>query len=700
MVKYKKPFKTPPAASKTLLQEKKVNHKWLAVICALIAFALYANTLNHSYTIDDNQVIKENKYTKAGIKSLPVIFKTAYRAGYFDKFEGVYRPLSVATFAIEWQIAPEQPLLGHLVNVLLYALTAFLLYNLLRKLFQKHHPLIPFLITLLYIVLPVHTEVVASIKSRDEILCFLFAVISFQQLLNWLHSKKIISLLFALFTYFLSLLSKESAITLVAVFPLITYFFANARRKELLMVTFAFLGVGIVFLGIRYAVLGTMTGKTVIPLLNNSLVATDDRFIQFSTAIHILGKYLWLLIFPVTLVYDYSFNTIPLVSLASPKSFVPFLIYGALVIYAIRNFKKKNKVSFGILFFIITISIVSNVLLIIESTMAERFLYMPSLGYCIAMVMLLSTFIKTKNTDGVFRQILKSPVLLLFFTVIIIYSGRTVARNMEWKDNLTIFTADLKSSPNSARVLHAYGSTILFEKAMKERDKNKKNEHLLEVIKTLEKAGSVLPEDAGQLYHLGIAYKELGDTKNAIAVFRKSVLYAEPDVAEKYLAAGFADGMEKKYDDAISNLKKGVQIDSSSVDVWNYLGSICSEAGRMEESKQAFKKMIALEPDFAMSYYNMGNTYAKAKDYTTAIENYQHALQLDPVYTDAISNIGNCYIMLQMRDSARFYYERAVATGPNDINALRNMGVFLRQSGDNANAELWFNKARALGANL
>ncbi len=198
--------------------------KYLGLLLAAIAFLLYANTLNHDYTVDDGTVMQNNKIVKKGVSAIPEIFTTAYRKGFWDRNESLYRPLSVAMFAVEWQIAPENPSIGHWVNVLLYVLTAWVLFRFLVNLF-KDDWLFAFIATLIYVIHPIHTEVVANIKSRDEILCFLFLILSFNSFLKFLDRAKPFYALGVLFYFILSLLSKESSVTAIAIFPLIAYFF-------------------------------------------------------------------------------------------------------------------------------------------------------------------------------------------------------------------------------------------------------------------------------------------------------------------------------------------------------------------------------------------------------------------------------------------------------------------------------------------
>ena len=186
----------------------------LPLLLAVVSFLLYANTLGHGFVLDDYSLILENRITKMGTSAIPEIFQTGYRSGYFMKDDGLYRPLVKSMFATEWQWGGGSPVLFHWMNVLLYSLTGFVLYRMLFRL-TKGNVFVSFVASLLFICHPIHTEVVANIKSRDEILAFLFCVWSLDSFMNWAESSSKFSLLVSSCCFFLALLSKESAITLL-----------------------------------------------------------------------------------------------------------------------------------------------------------------------------------------------------------------------------------------------------------------------------------------------------------------------------------------------------------------------------------------------------------------------------------------------------------------------------------------------------
>src|SRR5258705_8131433 len=126
----------------------------LALALAVIAAALYLNTINHKFNLDDTSAITENWVVKQGVAGIPTIFKTPYRYGYWVSEDELYRPVPLALFATLWQLFPNNPLPGHILNILLYALTAYFLFMLLGRLMKSYNIVLPFIAVLFFIVHP------------------------------------------------------------------------------------------------------------------------------------------------------------------------------------------------------------------------------------------------------------------------------------------------------------------------------------------------------------------------------------------------------------------------------------------------------------------------------------------------------------------------------------------------------------------
>ncbi|HYV95770.1 MAG TPA: tetratricopeptide repeat protein [Chitinophagales bacterium] len=685
----------------------------LTIICCVFAFALYANTLMHQFTVDDDLVISKNEFTKEGISAIPKIFATAYRAGSYPPDESLYRPLSVAMFAVEYGVAGDTPFFFHLMNVLLYALTGGILFTTLRMIFVQGTPSergkniwLPFLITLLFIAHPVHTEVVANVKSGDEVLAFLFSMLALYCVMKFLSARtplekngKLFSVFGAAVCYFLALLGKETAVTMLLIIPLTLYFFAQPNRKQWMIVSVALASAFVVYMTIRIAVLHGATNFTAIDIINNSLAPVKDNFMKrTATAVYMLGKYILLLFIPAPLCYDYSYNTIPVVAFSDAGALLSLFCIIILAVMAVRGLRKKNVVAYGILFFGITISIVSNILFLIEATMAERFLYMPSLGFCIAVVFFLSKIFRMEPSaaySGISDILKKNKTAGLFFVVVILlFSVKTVSRNPDWKNNFTLLQRDVKTHPKSEAIRYSLGSTFIFEKYLNEKDSLKRKEYLREGIAQLDTALTILPEDGDAWFSMAFGYNFLNDYKKAIPCFEKGFKHTTKAEERHYVGAGIAYGEAGDYRKSFAMLHHVLTENDTSYEALNNLGMFMSRSGGYDSSIYFLQHAIAVKPADAMPYYNLGNTYAYEKNFTTAIEWYRKALQFDLQMASAYTNMGNCYAALHEYRSALDAFQKAIQADASSQEAAYNLGVTYLILGDTVNAEKYISLSK------
>ena len=268
------------------MKNKAINtfsfHQYLPhIILIVFAFAIYCNTLFYDYTLDDLIVIKENSFTKKGVDGLSGIFKYDSFTGFFGTQKtlvagGRYRPLSIATFALEYAFFDGlNPFFSRLVNIFLYGLTGVVIMIIFRR-FRINKPgnkwylTIPFITALLFIAHPVHTEVVANIKGRDEIFSLLFSLISLWSTLLYLDKKKYSYIFLSGVSFFLALLSKENAIMFVFIIPVTIYFFTKHTLKRTLYSSAILVATAVIFIFIRFLVLGYLNSPQLPKeLLNN-----------------------------------------------------------------------------------------------------------------------------------------------------------------------------------------------------------------------------------------------------------------------------------------------------------------------------------------------------------------------------------------------------------------------------------------------
>jgi len=697
--------------TKTIIPDKKIvvdntPFNWTPVyfLVIIFSFLLYANTINHDFTVDDGTVIANNSFTKKGVDGIKDIFTNSYRAGFWDRKEGLYRPLSVAMFAVEYQIGNGSPLAGHIMNILFYVLTSIVVLSVLKRILHNFHPLIPIAAALLFVTHPIHTEVVANIKSRDELLSFFFGILALKLLFNYLDKNKIYWLALSCLAFMLSLFSKESSVTWLGVYPFALWFFTDKKLMDIVKISIPYLALFGLFLFIRTSILGTVTGEQEVLLINNSLVGAPNKASELATAFGILARYVGLLILPTSLVFDYSYNTIPNITFGNPLALVGLLITIGGLIYALRLLTKKSLVSFAILFYLGSISLLSNLFLKLEATMGERFIYTASFGFCLLVALLLDKLFKVsneKNKLNSFATILKpNSATILLLVILLTFSARTFSRNADWKDNLTLLSHDVNISSESARIRYAYGSALLVEKALKEKDNNQKNLYLDQAIEQLTKGVSLIPNYNDAWYNLGIAYKEKNDFKNAVYAFEQARSYKAFDTDEKLSNAGIAYGNNGQLEKAITDLKAAIALNPNSSDNFNNLALYLGENKIYDESFVCFEKALAIKPAFDKAYYNRGNIYAQKNDFRSAIDNYKKALSINPSYADAYNNLGNCYAVMGVKDSCLYWFNESVKLDPSNGKAWVNLSITYRNMGDTIKANDCLAKARELGLNL
>jgi len=209
------------------------KYKW-EILILIFSALLYANTIPNDYNMDDELVTRNHRLTAKGISAIPEIFTSTYykdESGYAYE----YRPVVLCSFAIEHQFFGDNAHVSHFFNVLLYALMCLLLFRVLLILKLQISPLLSFAITLLFVVHPAHTEVVASIKNRDELLAFIFVLMSLYSTLKSTYEKKKWPLVFTPVLFVLALLSKMSVFSFVLIIPIVMIFFTDLEFYQVMI---------------------------------------------------------------------------------------------------------------------------------------------------------------------------------------------------------------------------------------------------------------------------------------------------------------------------------------------------------------------------------------------------------------------------------------------------------------------------------
>jgi tetratricopeptide (TPR) repeat protein len=626
--------KEPGKQKKSAEDEKQKRRLLLSLggMIALVALIQYAQTISYNFVLDDYSAIVENKVTRGGLYSIPTIFETTYRFGYPIQGDELYRPLPKSLFAVLWQISPDNPLPGHLLNIVLYAVTAFLLFTVFSKIYRRNY-YVPFIAALLFAVHPIHTDVVPNIKSMDEILSFLFFLLSLQWFYRYHQSGEKKWLLLTAMGFFAALLSKESAITFLAVYPLVIFFFTDKTPAKSLSTAAILLIPAILFLLLRYSVVGS-GGET--GMADNALFATDDPLIRKTSAVSILGRYLLKLFFPVHLTFDFSYNQIPLVGVGDWKFLISLAVHAALLGYVLMKWKSRDGIAFGILFYLVTISISSNVLIYIGTHLAERLLYVPSFGFCWVVAELFNRFIQPVEPKPVSspadffsgRKILIGSLV----AVAAVFSALTFRQTPVWRNNLSLYESGILRSPDSHRT-HFYLGLYLTKKEYYSTLPQAEQQPAIERgLAELRKAIEIYPAFADAWLHVGNYYSGIKQTDSAGFYFRKTVELS-PFLATGHNNLGTVYFEEQKWNEAIAAFSEAIRLDPNYHNAYRNLGAAYGTLGQFKEAIGQFHKAYALAPSDAEICYYLGITYRSLGDQQNAKIFLDKAANLDPAFS-------------------------------------------------------------------
>ncbi|MEI6683308.1 MAG: tetratricopeptide repeat protein [Bacteroidota bacterium] len=603
---------------------------WFCLAIAVLSVTLYVNTLQNSYALDDKGIITLNKITEKGFSGIPELLTTSYWKGINLRVMS-YRPLSPVTFAIEIGIWGKNPMVGHFFNMLFYMATGLLMLFFLKRLFGKIDPEIPpviaFLATMLFLAHPIHTEVVANIKGRDSLFEFFFLLLSAHLLLRYLETARTADLVLSVVSFFPALLSKESAITYVIMVPVLLILFDSRTTGKKFTTTLFFLAPVVMFL-LLYFLFSEFQSNQRLHIMDNSLMAVAPAASIWATKFLILGKYLSLLVFPHPLVYDYSYNQIPLTGFTNPMVWVSLLVYLSATLFLLVILYKKLSaktvgpagliIAFSVAWFIMGFIVSSNLFLLIGSTMGERFMYTPSLGFILLVVYGLYRLVKWPLKKKKFGG--PAAIVLYLFCCLLLtgYLVKTINRNGDWKDDLTLFSNDLKYLRENAKA-NDFLANIYQDSGNNATDPAMKNEYYRKAIELKEKAVSINPRVPEILHQLGYLYGNTGQFEKAISTY-KYAIELNPDMALNYIQVGKAYGMIRKFSESIDYLKQAEKISPDDADLLCSLGITYAQTGDAALALAYFEKAHARNPsdkqinnflNIAKSQINQNNSHSK-----------------------------------------------------------------------------------------
>ncbi len=609
---------------------KKYNYQ---LILLLISFVLYGNTLKNGYALDDEFVTGPKNVVSKGFKALPKVFKVFHvndESG--NTYE--YRPIVKATFALEYGFWGENLFLSHLVNVLLYAICLIVLFKLLKVLFKEVSVFILFSIVVVFAFIPVHAEVVASLKNRDVLLCFLFSFSGFLLLINFVEKRNYVLLILSALLFGLAVLSKFDFIPMLAIVPLVLFKKYDINIKRIVGILLVFVAAYFIYRFTKSTMLdrSITKGVRVFQYFENPLFFDKTIASRLSAAFNSLGFYIKMLVFPTDMVCYYGFNTIPVFSFTSLYALIG-IGAGCWMIYEFFNrFKKPDLLWYGIVFFGISISMYLNLAVPAAGIVADRFMFFASLGYSILFIYFLYYFKNEKNKINGLSD-LKMYQKAVPLVLLLVFSIQVISRNKEWNSKLGLFEADVKKHPESVKLSLLSSSQVISQ--LNDGTNSIKENQKLNKIRLSEKllANAIKTDSSCAGCYNNIAYLLLTFERDPAAALPYLRLGYKRDSTKKELACniGIAYLRLGQLDVAKPYLVKSIELDNKKEFLVPF--EVLQDLYRRTNPSEGilfFNKK--LEEGYHPEFINvmLGKTYFESGDTLNSIKHYKTALSINP----------------------------------------------------------------------
>ena len=639
IIEVKKPFKE--------------QHLYIAFIILALTFIAFIPSLKNDFipTWDDESFITGNTLIRQlDIASLKEMFTTPVL--------GAYVPFPLLSFTIEYHFFGVDPFPYHVTNLLLHLSCTVLVFYFFRLLNLNN--LYAAFGALLFGIQPMHTESVAWISERKDLLYTLFYLLSLVVYVDYVkkqcRDRKL--LLLSLLLFILSLFSKIQAVSLSLSLLLVDYYFERPLKWGLILEKIPFFILSLIFgiAGIiilkREGVLGMNESYGFFKGLFLGSYALNAYVIKFFVPFHLSAMYA----LPIPPLHSpillYLLSPLLLLSLT-------FLIY--------KTTRSTRAVVFGSLFFLFNILFVLQIVSAGTTYMADHYSYIPYIG--LLFIVAWGTGKIVEKRKG--RRYIIFPVMAF---VIILFLSLTSDRCKTWANGITLWSDVIEKYPDEMHIPYnnrgaTYAKLDQWDKAAKDYSK------AVEIDPTFERGYS----------NLGDAYAKMKQWDEVITNYSKAI-ELKPDKKESYLDRGFAFSNEGQTDKAIADYVKAIELDPNYKEAYYNRGNVYESIQKWDKAIADYSKTIAIDQDADSAYSNRGIVYANLRQWDKAMDDFTKAIEIDKNFDLAWFNRGNIHGTLGQWDQAIADYSRAIEINSNYMAAYAFRGSIYATLGQWENA--------------
>lgn len=562
-----------------------IPYSWI-VLLLCFTFLVYLPGLQNSFVNwDDFAYIVDNPR----IKSLS--WESIRQLFYYKTYVvGNYHPFTVLSYALEYKFAGLTPAVYHLDNIFLHLINTFLFFLFVKKLGRI--PAVAFIAAALFALHPMRVESVVWAAERKDVLYTCFFLLSSLSYLKYCENKKTGLLVLSLVYFLFSILSKGQAVVLPFTLLLIDYFRKRPFNKQLFLEKLPYFALALTFGLIALAAQHTS--------LTAQRIGEHSVFERFLFASYGLVEYLFKFMLPVGLrcFYQYPSKITPLYFLC------PIVLIGiTFLIYRYRN----PWLIFGSLYFILTVSIVLQLLPVGNAIIAERYTYIPYMGFFI-----IAGFYIHKH----FISHTAWKVLIVIYLVIGLGSG-TFLRAKDWKNSQTLWTDVIKKEPTTSIAYNDRGVVLM--------DSNRVELAVYDFLNAIK----YNPKYFEAYNNLGNAYGKLGRHKEEIESYTRAVTLA-PTYHTAFFNRGLAYAKAGEFKEALQDYETVQKVEPSNSQLYYSKGIAFHGLGNDSMAIESYSKAISLLPTYESAYNNRGNIYFRHQQYEKAIEDYNYVLSMNP----------------------------------------------------------------------
>lgn len=596
-----------PAAAGPRARDPERRRAAMAIgLCIALAAAAYANALGNGFAYDDTALVEKNPRVHS-FDQVPALFAEPYWPGlYGGEKTSLYRPLTLLTFTVDWTLWNGHPAGFHLTNLLLHALATGLLTLLLLRFAGPWGAGIGGAWFALH---PVHTEAVANVVGRAELLA---AVAVLGALLIVLRGERDAesrppaapAALGASALFAAALLTKESAVVL----PLLLLLLDGAREgwtgpraalrsllaRRRLYGTLAL--AALAALTLRWVALGAAVGG------DTAAAFFPDRepVTRFFTMIRVWPEYVRLLVAPLELSADYSPAVLLPASSVTPLGLLGIALAAALLAIALRLWRRRPLVSAGILWVPIALLPVSNLLFPSGVVLAERTLYLPSVGGALVAAGLTELVRERWPRSRRRLAAAATAALLALFAVV------TVRRNPVWHDTLTVFNDVLRRHPESYKVHWALANSLAARGEWRE------------AVERYRTALRIWPHDPRVWIELAAQYIRRQGWPPAEEAARRAVALA-PEIPTGHHLLVISLLNQERWADAARAANGGLQAAGEDALLYYLLSQAHERPGRHALAARALRASLGLQAGDWTAWFHVAQLHALAGERAPAL---------------------------------------------------------------------------------